>query len=72
MRKILSLILCLSFYLGLSDGYLALWKKGSTQPEKVFPYNISQYPQIDRKLLEKGIPIRSQEEYSKHIEDFLS
>ena len=44
----------------------------STQPEIIFPYKISQYPQIDQKLLENGIPIRSQQEYCKLIEDFLS
>jgi hypothetical protein len=72
MRKVLLWFICFGLYLGLSEGYLALWKEGSSKPEKVFPYHISLYPKNDQDQLEKGIPIGSKEELSKQIEDFLS
>ena len=71
-HRILTLTLIMSLYLGLNDGYLALWKEGSSEPEIIYPYHISLYPQIDQQRLKKGIPIRSTEELSKHMEDFLS
>ena len=71
-HRILTLTLIISLYLGLSDGYLALWKAGNSKPEIIYPYHISLYPQIDQVRLKKGIPIRSTEELSQHIEDFLS
>ena len=71
-HRILIFTLIMSLYLGLSDGYLALWKEGSSKPEIIYPYHISLYPQIDQRRLKKGIPIRSTEELSKHMEDFLS
>lgn len=59
-------------YLGLSNGNLALWKDGNVQPEKVFPYHISLFPQSDQNLIKKGIPIHSKEELSQLLDDFLS
>ena len=72
MHKVLLWFICINMYLGLSDGYLALWKEGSLKPEKVFPYHISLYTKNDHDELQKGITIRSEEELSKQIEDFLS
>ena len=72
MRRILLYFVCLSLYLGLSDGYLALWKNGSPLPEKVFPYHISLYPKNDQERLKKGIIIHSKEELSQYFEDYLS
>ena len=72
MRKILSLILCLSFYLGLSDGYLALWKDDHPEPFQIFPVKVDSLPEADRQLLENGIPARSELELSSLLEDFMS
>lgn len=71
-RKILPALYILSLYLGLHNGYLALWDTNSNQPEQVFPYHISLYPEIDKNLLEKGIPISTQPELNKLLEDYLS
>ena len=72
MHRIICYIMSLLLYLSLSDGYIALWKDGETEPIKVYPYHISLFPKIDQNRLEKGIPIESEEEFSKHIEDYLS
>jgi hypothetical protein len=72
LRKIVLFLLCLTLYLGHYDGYLALWKNGSSQPEKVFPYQISLYPKFDQELLQKGIPIESKTELSQYLEDYSS
>ena len=72
IRRISVMILIFGFYLGLQDGYLALWKNSCSEPLQVYPFHISIYPKMDKELLEKGIPIRSESEFSKCIEDFTS
>ena len=71
-KRLLYTLMCLSLYLGMHQGYLALWREGYTEPEKVYPYPISLYPKMDKDLLEKGIPIRSKAELSQRIEDYTS
>lgn len=70
--RIPALILFLGLYLGLQQGYLALWQDGSAEPIAVYPYHISLYPETDKELLEKGIPISSKPDFSKCIEDYFS
>lgn len=70
--RIPALILFLGLYLGLHQGYLALWQDDSSEPIAVYPYHISLYPKTDKERLEKGIPISSKLEFSKCIEDYFS
>lgn len=73
MRKLFCIaLLLLGLYLGLHNGYLALWKTGNTEPEQVFPYRASLFPKLDQAALEKGIPIEDTDSLKKLLEDFLS
>lgn len=74
MRKYRGLILGLTLwaYLGIYEGYLALWKEPSGKPDRVFPYSASLFPEADRKALEKGIYFSSEQELAKLIQDYLS
>ena len=71
-RNIIVLMISFSLYLGLQNGYLCLWHENCKDPVRVYPYHISLYPQTDKELLEKGITITSEAEFSKRIEDYLS
>lgn len=74
MRKIARLLAAaaLSLYLGLHNGHIALLDGTSTQPVHVFPYRAELYPNADRQALEDGVPITSQKELSRLLEDYLS
>lgn len=74
MRRgpLISIILLLTLYLGLSDGYLAIFRKGEAQPMQVLPYHSSLFPQEDRQALRDGIPFASEAELNKLLEDFTS
>lgn len=67
---IAALLLCA--YLGLYNGYVALFNLGEDTPKEVFPYRAALYPQIDRQALEKGIPIHDPKQLKSRLEDFLS
>ena len=62
----------LSFILGTSDGYIALWKENSKAPPEVFPYHTAMLPAADRQALEKGIHISDQRQLQQLLEDYLS
>lgn len=71
-KRIIYLILVIGLYLGLQEGYLALWCHGAAEPEKVFPYRAAVYPNMDQKALAEGIPITGQGHLQQLLEDFLS
>lgn len=68
----LYLALVLSFILGVQDGNIALWKKGSPEPITVFPYRADSLPEADRKALEQGIELESRQDLLELMEDYLS
>lgn len=68
----LYLALLFGFLLGVSDGYIALWRVGSTKPMQVFPYRAEMLPEADRQALEKGIHIDNEPELQQLLEDYLS
>lgn len=73
MRKgFCATVLLLGLYLGLHNGYLALWDSGKDVPERIFPFWADLYPKIDQHALEKGIPIKDEDALKKLLEDFLS
>lgn len=74
MKKLhyLYCIAMLTFILGSHNGFIALWKEGSSRPARVFPYQISALPAADQALLERGIPIRDQSQLNSLLEDYLS
>lgn len=71
-KKAVSLILFLYLTLGCFRGYLALFDKGASEPKQIFPCPVSSLPDADREALEKGIPVRSEDELNRFLEDFLS
>lgn len=64
--------LLLGLYLGLHNGYVALWDTNHQKPLEVFPYRCSVYPKIDQNQLEKGIPIDNENALKAILGDFLS
>ena len=72
LKKPASLILLLYLTLGCVRGYLALFDKGASEPKQIFPCQVSSLPDADREALEKGIPVRSEDELNQFLEDFLS
>lgn len=66
------LVLALAFLLGIRDGYIALWREGSPEPCRVFPYRAESLPKGDQKALRQGIRIESEELLSQLLEDYLS
>lgn len=64
--------LVLTLYMGLHNGYLALFDVGATAPVRVFPYRAAVYPKIDQAALAEGIPIASASHLKQLLEDFLS
>jgi len=65
-------LLLLGLFLGLHNGYVALWDTQKSQPVCIFPYRASLYPSVDRQALQKGIPVRHRESAIRLLEDFLS
>ena len=70
--KQLCLIVLLIGYLGVHNGYLALWKNGCAEPDRIFPRQVCLYPETDQNALKKGIPFSTQKELHRLMEDFLS
>ena len=71
-KKMLSLLLVAMGYLGLHNGYLALFDTQQAQPLMVLPYRAEIFPIEDQKALQSGIPYQTQEELTRLLEDFLS
>ena len=68
----LTYIVLLTFLLGSSNGYVALWKSGDPQPLQVYPYRTEMFPEADQQALERGILIESTQELDRMLEDYLS
>ena len=66
------LALIFTFLLGCHEGFVALWKIPDPEPVYVFPYSITSLPPGDRDKLEQGIPVRTRQELSRLLEDYLS
>ena len=71
-KKGLILLLWVMGYLGLNNGYLALYDDSNTQPLMVLPYCAQMYPAQDQQALTQGIPFENQQELARILEDFLS
>lgn len=67
----LYLALILSFILGVHEGNIALWKEGSTAPDRVFPYQARMLPPEARTALEQGIRFDNLEQLKALAENYL-
>lgn len=71
-KRYFACLILLMGYLGLHNGYLALFEDGSSEPSLILPYKAELYPQADQEALKQGIPYETQEELTRLLEDFLS
>lgn len=67
-----SVLLLLLVYLGIYGGKLSLLDDTHSKPLKVFPYDVSLYPHADQEALQHGIPITSDSEFVRLLEDYFS
>lgn len=68
----ISFLIVTGLVLGSWRGYLALWAEGESSPRTVYEIPSALLPSADQDALEKGIPVRSQRELDRLLEDFLS
>ncbi len=71
-KRGLSWLLALYLVLGTWKGYIALFKKGETEPCQIFPNQVSSLPPEDQVALEEGIIIRNEQQLQALLEDYLS
>lgn len=67
-----SALLLLLIYLGIYGGKLSLIDDTTDKPLKVFPYEAALYPHADQEALQHGIPIASDLEFVRLLEDYFS
>ena len=60
----------LGLQLGLSEGYLAIFRDG--KPERLLPYSQEVFTSADREKLTGGIPFSTEQELNRLLEDFTS
>lgn len=54
------------------NGKIAVFEKGQTKPFKITSVNIDDLPDVDKKLLERGIETDSQKKLLSILEDYCS
>ena len=70
--RYINFVLLFGFLLGISEGYITLWKDGTSSPAQIFPYRAKMLPESDRQALEDGIRIGTEIELQQLLEDYLS
>ena len=75
-QKLLAQICCcgviLSFFLGVHDGRLAMWKDEDPTPCRVFPCPVVLLPKPVQQILKSGIRLETMEDVNRLLESFLS
>lgn len=64
--------LALTMILGCHKGYLALFRTNDPLPLKTYPYRLEVFPPEDQAGLRQGIPVSSEEELTRLLQDYLS
>ena len=72
IRKSIQYIISLAFLVGIHRGHIAIWSGEDPEPEYTLPYSAALLPEADRKELEKGIFLQSNQELTRFLEDFCS
>lgn len=72
LSKMCTLLIFGGLILGICKGKLALIAESDGQPVEIYPLFAAMLPAADQKSLTEGIPVRSAEELSRLLEDFLS
>ena len=71
-HRIAATVLLAVLYLGVADGYLAIYEDTTAQPLQILPYRVSAFPQADRGALARGIAFDTEAQLNKLLEDFTS
>lgn len=72
MKRYLVSLCLLGMILGVSRGYVAIWKDEDPQPWLVTKMPAALLPERDREALKKGIPLPNDEALTKALEDYCS
>ena len=68
----LYLTLMLGFILGLRGGNIALWRSGSAEVLRIFPYRAEMLPPEAQDALAAGIPIEDLRQLEELAENYFS
>lgn len=72
LKTLLPVALLLTFFVGVHNGRLALWKDEDPTPCKVFPCPVLLLPQKVQELLKYGVRLETIEDVNRLLENFLS
>ena len=64
--------LMLSFFLGIHEGRLAMWKDEDPTPCRVFPCPVAFLPKPVQQILKTGIRLDTMDDVNRLLESFLS
>ena len=71
-RRMIHYILLLCFLAGIYRGHVAIWQRDDPEPMITLPYLADLLPKADRLALSRGIPLNTQEDLTRFLEDFCS
>lgn len=71
-RNLACLLLLLSYVLGSSRGFVAVWRDGDPQPWLVTDMPVSALPEADQDALEHGIRLPDDMPLAQALEDYCS
>lgn len=72
MKKTLTLFLLAGYILGISRGYVAIWRNEDPQPWLVTEMPAAMLPEKDQKALEQGIALPENYPLTRALEDYCS
>lgn len=71
-KTLLPVVLMLTFFVGVHNGRLALWKDDDPTPCKVFPCPVLLLPTKVQEQLKYGVRLETIEDVNRLLENFLS
>ena len=71
-NKRLALVCLAGYLLGVSRGYVAIWRDEDPQPWLITDMPVSALPQADQKALKEGISLPEDYPLTKALEDYCS
>ncbi|HIR64383.1 MAG TPA: hypothetical protein IAB92_04140 [Candidatus Faecousia faecigallinarum] len=72
MKRWIAMVFAAGYILGISRGYVAVWRDEDPQPWLVTDMPASMLPEVDRQALEKGICLPDEIPLTKALEDYCS
>ena len=71
LKNLLPVALMLTFFVGVHNGRLALWKNEDPTPCKIFPCPVILLPQKVQEQLRSGVRLETIEDVNRLLENFL-